>query len=82
MTVFRTFADGETTRRSRSRRGTREVRTPTGKVHATALDAESTLCGIDVLELHEFGRSRFPFEHFPHESRCPICNDAAGRPSG
>jgi hypothetical protein len=78
--VFRTFADGESTRRSRSRRGTREVRTPTGKIHAS-LDAVTTLCGISVLELHEFGRSHYPFERFPHETRCTPCNEAAGSPS-
>jgi hypothetical protein len=77
--VYRTFADGESTRRSRSRRGTREVRTPTGKIHAV-IDSTTTLCGISVLELYEFGRSRYPFEHFPHELRCPTCNDVAGRP--
>jgi hypothetical protein len=77
--VYRTFADGESTRRSRSRRGTREVRTPTGKIHASS-DAVTTLCGLSVLELAEFGRSRYPFERFPHDHRCPACNDAAGRP--
>ena len=77
--VFRTFADGEATRRSRSRRGTRQVRTPTGKIHA-ALDSEATLCGINVLELQEFGSSRYPFERFPHDQRCTTCNEASGRP--
>ena len=79
--MFRTFADGEKTRRSRSRRGTRKVRIPIGKIHAV-LDSDTTLCGLDILELHEFGRSRYPFEHFPHRRRCQACNDAAGWPSG
>jgi hypothetical protein len=79
--VFRTFAEGASTRISRSRRGAREVRTPTGKIHAV-LDSDTTLCGISVLELHEFGRSRYPFEHVPHDRRCTVCNDVAGRPFG
>jgi hypothetical protein len=81
MPVFRTFADGEKTSRSRSRRGTRDRRTPTGLIHAAASDDQVTLCGRDLLELYEFGRSRFPFEHFPHTARCPACNDAAGWPA-
>jgi hypothetical protein len=78
--VFRAFADGEKTSRSRSRRGIRDRRTPVGKIHAAEHRATVTLCGIDLLELHEFGRSRFPFERFPHDRRCATCNDAAGRP--
>ena len=54
------------------------MRIPHGNIHAAALDAGATLCGIDVLELHEFGRSRYPFERFPHGRRCAACNEAAG----
>jgi hypothetical protein len=49
-------------------------------IHAAAVDATSSLCGIDLLDLYEFGRS-FQFEHFPHHQRCPVCNEAAGWPS-
>jgi hypothetical protein len=80
MKVFRAFADGEKTSRSRSRRGTRDRRTPTGLIHAAAPRDSATLCGQDLLDLFEFGRSRFPYEHFPHDRRCPACNEAAGRP--
>jgi hypothetical protein len=48
--IAQTFADGESTRRSPSRRDTREVCAPHGEIHAAALDAGVTLCGIDVLE--------------------------------
>ncbi len=78
--VFRSFADGEKTTRSHARRGSRERRTPVGKVHAAELDATSSLCGVDLEELHEFGRSHWPFERFPQGSRCATCNEAAGRP--
>jgi hypothetical protein len=78
--VFRAFADGERTSRSRSRRGTRDRRTPTGLIHAAASGDAAALCGQDLLELHELARSRFPFEHFPHDRRCPACNDKAGWP--
>lgn len=80
MEVFRAFADGEKTSRSRSRRGTRDRRTPTGLIHAAAPRGSATLCGRDLLDLYEFGRSRFSYEHFPHDRRCPACNEAAGRP--
>jgi hypothetical protein len=76
--VYRTFADGEKTSRSKSRRGSRDRRAPTGLIHAAEADAHSTLCGLEIADLHEFGRSRFPFEHFPQESRCTDCNVAAG----
>jgi hypothetical protein len=78
--VLRTFADGEKIHRSHSRRGTRDRRAPTGLIHAAVNGDGDTLCGLDLDELHEFGRSRFPFEHFPHDRRCPACNDAAGWP--
>jgi hypothetical protein len=78
--VFRAFADGEKTIRSRSRRGSRDRRTPVGEIHAARHGVPVTPCGIELDKLYEFGRSRFPFEHFPLGSRCPTCNDAAGRP--
>lgn len=68
MDVFRVFADGEKTHRSRSRRGTRDKRTPVGNIHAAEHGAAVTLCGLDLLELYEFGRSRFPYEHFPQDT--------------
>jgi hypothetical protein len=40
--VFRTFADGEKTRRSYTRRGSRDRRTPTGRIHAATADEPLT----------------------------------------
>jgi hypothetical protein len=76
--VFRSFADEEKT--TRWRRSARDQRTPVGKIHAAQLDATSSLCGLDLAGLREFGRSRWPFEHFPQGARCAVCNEAAGMP--
>jgi hypothetical protein len=31
--------------------------------------------------LHEFGRSRYPFERFRDQDRCRQCDESAGRPA-
>jgi hypothetical protein len=80
--VVRTFADGEEIVRFWSRLRRMEYRVPAGLVHAAEHDATSALCGVALTELQEFGRSRHPFEAFPHEHRCDDCDDAAGRPEG
>lgn len=79
--VHRTFADAEATRRSGSlwRRTTRRV--PAGMVHAADLLDDATLCGLALQGLHEFGRSRYPFERFDESRRCRACHLAAGRPT-
>lgn len=78
MRVFLTFADDEKTVRTRLLGPTRRV--PAGRIHAAAVDAEVTLCGIDLGRLREFGRSRHPFERFSVRRRCATCHQAAGRP--
>src|SRR5512146_2442601 len=79
--VHRTFADHEGTRSSGPvwRRTTRRV--PTGLVHAADLLGDASLCGLPLDALHEFGRSRFPFERFEETVRCQACHVAAGRPT-
>ena len=79
--VHRTFADDEGTRRSGPvwRRRTRRV--PAGRVHAADLLGDASLCGLPLDGLHEFGRSRFPFERFDETVRCQACHVAAGRPT-
>jgi hypothetical protein len=83
VAVYRTFADGLTTGRGRfsvtRRRPARPA--PVGAVHAAAPSDASTLCGIDLDGLAEFGRSRYPYERFPAGRRCPVCDTAAGHPS-
>jgi hypothetical protein len=54
---------------------------PIGRIHAADLNSTTTLCGIPLADLAEFGRSRYPFEHFSQGKRCPVCNRAAGYPS-
>ena len=79
--VHRTFADDEEARRSGPvwRRTTRRV--PVGLVHAADLLGDASLCGLPLDGLHEFGRSRFPFERFDETVRCQACHLAAGRPT-
>lgn len=81
-TVYRTFADGELTERSGPvwRREVRRV--PDGLVHAAELQGRQALCGTSLEVLHEFGRSRYPFERFDETLRCSACHVAAGRPIG
>lgn len=78
--VVRTFAEGQVVeqRRSGLRRVTRVV--PAGLVHAADGESERALCGVLLSALHEFGRSRFPFERFRTEVRCRLCDESAGRP--
>jgi hypothetical protein len=53
---------------------------PTGRIHAADLNDPTTLCGIALSDLAEFGRSRHPFESFPRGQRCSTSNAAAGYP--
>jgi hypothetical protein len=50
-------------------------------VHAADLLDDATLCGLALQGLHEFGRSRYPFERFDESRRCRACHLAAGRPT-
>ena len=52
-----------------------------GQVHAAELRGTFSLCGLPLDSLHEFGRSRYPFERFEETRRCPACHVAAGRPT-
>lgn len=61
------------------RRRRREV--PSGIVHAAEPGASVALCGTPLRTLHEFGRSRHPFERVESDDRCLVCDEAAGRPS-
>jgi hypothetical protein len=79
--VFRTFSEdvqiqgyGPVWRRQR-----RLV--PDGPVHAAGLAGRDALCGRPLETLHEFGRSRHPFERIEESRRCPECDLAAGRPT-
>jgi hypothetical protein len=76
--VVRTFAEDQTVQRRRSglRRTDRLV--PAGLVHAAGRDTERALCGLLLDSLHEFGRSRYPFERFSQDTRCRTCDEAAG----
>ncbi len=79
--VHRTFADAVEAQRSGPvwRRQVRHV--PAGLVHAAELRGTFSLCGLPLDSLHEFGRSRYPFERFEETRRCPACHVAAGRPT-
>jgi hypothetical protein len=78
--VVRTFAEARVVQKQRSRfRSTTRV-VPAGIVHAAEQDAERALCGVLLSALHEFGRSRFPFERVRDEARCLQCDATAGRP--
>ncbi|WP_191908007.1 hypothetical protein [Nocardioides cynanchi] len=79
-TVHRTFADAAETRRSGPPWRRRERRMPAGLVHAAELVADRSLCGLPLDSLHEFGRSRYAFEHFEAHLRCSACHAAAGSP--
>jgi hypothetical protein len=76
--VVRTFAEDQAVQRRRSglRRTDRLV--PAGIVHAAGHDTERALCGVLLDSLHEFGRSRYPFERFSQDTRCRTCDEAAG----
>lgn len=78
--VVRTFAESEQIERTWSRLRRVSRRVPAGLVHAAEQDASTALCGVPLSALHEFGRSRYPFERVPHEDRCHACDDAAGQP--
>jgi hypothetical protein len=80
--VHRTYADGERARSSGRlwRRSTRRV--PAGLVHAAELDGARSLCGLPLDTLHEFGRSRHPFERFDVSRRCPECHLSTGGTTG
>jgi hypothetical protein len=78
--VVRTYAEGEATVRGWSRLRRFEYRVPAGSVHAADLGGDATLCGTPLSSLREFGRSRYPFERTPHEDRCRVCDEAAGKP--
>jgi hypothetical protein len=79
--VHRTFADTVEERRSGPvwRREVRRV--PAGLVHAAELQGALSVCGLPLDSLHEFGRSRHPFERVDETDRCPACHVAAGRPT-
>jgi hypothetical protein len=62
----------------RLRRRGRSV--PAGVVHAAEPGESTALCGTPLSTLHEFGRSRYPFERFAEDDRCLVCDEAAGRP--
>lgn len=80
MPALRTFADGETTVRTRSmiRRGQPARRLPYGDIHAAAGAGGHTLCGLDVASLAEFSGSESPFGGFPDDRRCTACEKAVG----
>jgi hypothetical protein len=76
--VFRTFADDELLERF-GPVWRREVwRVPDGLIHAAEMRSDTALCGASLEDLHEFGRSRYPFERFDEARRCPECHVAAG----
>jgi hypothetical protein len=78
--VVRTFAEARVVQQERRhfRKVSRVV--PAGLVHAAGDDPERALCGVLLSALHEFGRSRYPFERFRDQDRCRQCDESAGRP--
>lgn len=76
--VHRTFADAVESWRSGPVWRREEHRLPAGLVHAAELQGDRSLCGLPLDSLHEFGRSRHPFERFETSQRCPVCHAAAG----
>jgi len=46
---------------------------PIGLIHMSKPEAPTTLCGLAVDQLHEFG-AHFEFDQFPAERRCPGCS--------
>jgi hypothetical protein len=83
MAVLRTFADGETTVRTRSmiRRGQPARRLPYGDIHVAPGATEHTLCGLDIGGLAEFVGSEAPFGGFPEDRRCTACDKAVRYPT-
>ena len=51
---------------------------PARQVHAAELQGDRSLCGLPLESLLEFGRSRWPFERFGEDLRCPACHAATG----
>jgi hypothetical protein len=76
--VHRTFADAVESRRSGPAWRRQERLLPAGMVHGAELQKTSSLCGLPLDSLHEFGRSRHPFERFDASRRCPDCHAATG----
>ena len=76
--VHRTLADAVESRRSGPVWRRQERRLPAGLVHAAELLSDRSLCGLPLDSLHEFGRSRHPFERFEVDRHCPVCHVAAG----
>jgi hypothetical protein len=79
--IYRSFADAAEEQRSGPVWRHQVRRVPGGLVHAAELHGASSLCGLPLDSLHEFGRSRYPFERFDETRRCPVCHIAAGRPT-
>jgi hypothetical protein len=77
-TVVRTFAEDQLVERRRSGLRRTDKLVPAGLVHAAGNDTERALCGVLLDSLHEFGRSRYPFERFARDARCRTCDEAAG----
>ncbi|MDX6358423.1 MAG: hypothetical protein QOH37_1477 [Nocardioidaceae bacterium] len=76
--VHRTFADAVESCRSGPLWRQRVRLLPAGLVHAAELKGDRSLCGLPLDSLHEFGRSRHPFERFDEGERCPVCHTSAG----
>jgi hypothetical protein len=83
VAALRTFADGETTVRTRSmiRRGQPARRLPYGDIHVAPGGDARTLCGLDATTLSEFAGTDVPFGGFPADRRCTACDKAAGYPT-
>ena len=79
--VFRTFAEGVQIQGYGPLWHRQRRLVPEGLVHAAGLAGREALCGRSLETLHEFGRSRHPFERFDELRRCPDCDVAAGRPT-
>jgi hypothetical protein len=75
--VHRTFAEDIEIRSSGPIWHRRERLAPAGFVHAAEAGGEWSLCGILLDSLHEFDRSRYPFERFDESGRCPVCQAAS-----
>ena len=86
---YRSFADNERLTFSGSVRGARSERVPVGMWHAGDVDADETLCGIDLYRVFEFERGRFesarpspvtgpPSGLTSGQWRCPECHVRAG----
>jgi hypothetical protein len=86
---YRSFADNEKVTFSGSIRGARSERVPVGMWHAGEVDADETLCGIDLYRVFEFDPGRFesarpcpgtgqPSATTSDQWRCPECHARAG----